>query len=86
MPLVAFNFKTYKKDQKVPKIQTKRNRPETTSSDAVSDLSIDLLLWKILLFSQTKFLDQSTVSLDIYFLEVCKKSSSLSNHLKKSSS
>ena len=51
-----------------------------------SDLSIDLLFWKILLFSQTKFLDQSTVSLDIYFLEVCKKSSSLSNHLKKSSS
>ena len=43
-------------------------------------------LGKILLFSQTKFLDQSTVSLDIYFLEVCKKSSSLSNHLKKSSS
>lgn len=38
------------------------------------------------LFSQSKSLDQGTIPLDIYFLKVCKKSSSLTYHLKKSSS
>lgn len=38
------------------------------------------------LFSQSESLDQGTISLDIYFLKVCKKSPSLTYHLKKSSS
>src|SRR5699024_1728582 len=38
------------------------------------------------LFSQTKFLDQSTISLDIFLSQVSKKTSSLSYHLQKTSS
>lgn len=40
----------------------------------------------IQLFSQTKSLDQCTVSLDIFLFQISEKASSLTNHLQKSSS
>ena len=38
------------------------------------------------LFSESKFFNQNTVSLDVDLLEIFQKSSSLTNHLKESSS